>query len=334
MLLPKIIAWYRNAKNQPASHRKSIVPLATRPLIAIAVLAAAAAVLAVCSLPILSPENVFARTSSNPTTSANLLFSRLATLRPLTARDDILHDKFESRASKLLYYKYGPDALAGCPFCNSQEPRTYLLYAAPAAAATHLLNAFLVGAATSAAATGETGAQWRALSTYAAAAVAAADLYTLAQWDHVAGNEKARVLGEVFFFHWIARKYRHLALAALDLLLAGLLYLSTTKRMFVVAPTTSERIDAARDALGGVNMQIRSATVLKNTVSRDAELRAIDASHWTHEGMVMQEALESEEVVESMRDAVENRRIDLTTVDQAAEVFSQRVLGDTMGARV
>lgn len=331
MLLPKVIAWYRSAKNQPASQRKHVVPLATRPLLAIAVLAATAAVLAAYALPILAPENVFVRTGSNPTTSANLLFSRLATLRPLTSRDEVLHDKFESRASKLLYYKYGPDALAGCPFCNSQDPRTYLLYAAPAAAAAHLLNALLVGAATSSSATGEAGAQWRALATYAAAAMAAADLYALVQWDHVAGNEKARVLGEIFFFHWTARTYRHLALAALDLLLAGLLYLSTTNRMFVVAPTLSERIDAARDALGSVNMQIRSATVLKNTVSRDAELRAMDAGYWAHEGMVMQEAMESEEVVESMRDAVENRRIDLTTVDQAAEVFAQRVLGDGMG---
>lgn len=331
MLLPKVIAWYRSAKSQPASRRKPIVPLATRPLLAIVLLAAAAALFAASALTILAPENVFARTGSNPTTSANLLFSRLATLRPLTARDEALHKKFESRASKLLYYKYGPDALAGCPFCNSQDPRTYLLYAAPAVAAAHLLNALLIGAATSVSATGQAGAQWRALATYAGAALAGADFYALAQWDHVAGNERARVLGEVFFFHWAARTCRHLALAGLDLLLAGLLYLSTTNRMFIVVPTTSERIDVVRGALGGINMQIRSANVLKNTVSRDAELRAIDAGYWAHEGMVMQEAMESEEVVESMRDAVENRRIDLTTVDQAAESFAQHVLGDSMG---
>lgn len=331
MLLPKVIAWYRSAKNPPASQRKPVVPLAMLPLLAVALLAATALSFAVGALPALSPENVFTRTGSNPTTSNNLLFSRLAAVRPLTSRDDVLRDKFESRASKLLYYKYGPDALADCPFCNSQDPTTYLLYAAPAAAAPHLLNALLVGLATSSSLTGDAGAQWRAPAAWASSGLAIADAYFLARWDHVAGNEKARVLAEVFFFHWTARTWRHLALAAVDLALAGLVWASATNRMFAVRPTAAERVDGVRDALGAVNMRIRSANVLKNTVSRDAELRAIDAGYWAHEGMVMQEAMESEEVVESMRDAVENRRIDLATVDQAAEAFAKHVLGDNMG---
>lgn len=308
------------------------MPLSFRALLAIISLVITAAILALYTLPVLSPENVFTRTHSNPTTSANLLFSRLATLRPLTARDETLHDKFESKASKLLYYKYGGEILADCPFCNSQDPRTYLLYAAPAIALSHLLNAVLVGFATSESVTGKAGTQWRSLATYAAAALAAIDFYAVAQWDHVAGNEKARVLNEVFFFYWTARMYRHLALAGLDLLLAGILYVSTTNRMFVAAPTVSERVDVIRDVLAGVNMQIRSANVLKNTVSRDGELRAIDAGYWAHEGIVMQEAMESEEVVESMRDAVENRRINLEAMDQAAEAFVQQVMGNGMGA--
>lgn len=328
MLIPKVIAWYRSARNPPPSQRRPVVPLGARPLFVITLLSVVATLIAAYTLPILAPENVFTRTLSHPTTSANLLFSRLATLRSLTAGDEILHDRFESKASKLLYYKYGPDALAGCPFCNSQDPRTYLVYAAPTVAAAHLLNAIIVGVATSEFVMGKAGAQWRALATYGAAALAAADLYALSQWDHVAGNDKARVLSEVYFFHWVARRYRHLALAALDLLLACALYLSATNRMFVVAPTTSERIDLIRDALGVVNRQTRSANVLKNTVSRDGELRAINAGYWAHEGLVMQEAMESEEVLESMRDAVENRRIDLASMDQAAESFVQHVLED------
>lgn len=327
MLVPKIISWYRSAKN-PRRPRQPPVPLATRPLLAIVLLASAAALFALTLLPALSPENVFTATLSNPTTSANLLFSRLAQLRAPTARDAVLHDKFENKASRLLYYKYGPSVLADCPFCNSQDPRTYLVYAAPSAALPHLLNLFLVALATSQSVTGRSGARWRPLATYAAAFLACADAYTLATWDPATGNEKARVLSEVFFFHWGARAARHGALAALDVLLAAVLYLGATRRLFVVAPTVAERVDAARDALGAVNMRIRSANVLKNTVARDAELRAVDAGYWAHEGMVMQEAMESEEVVESMRDAVENRRINMEVMDQAAEAFAQQVMGD------
>lgn len=330
MLLPKAIAWYRRAKNPPNSQHKPIAPLTPRALSAIILLLAAAAVLVVSLLPILSPENVFIRTRSNPTTSTNLLFSRLATLRPLTPRDEVLHDRFESKASKLLYYKYGSDALADCSFCNSQDPTTYLLYAAPGIALPHLINALLVGIGTSESTSGKAGSQWRTIVTYAIAALALADGYMLARWDHVAGNEKARVLGEIFFYHWVARTYRNLALAAIDVILAGVLYLSATNRMFAPAVSAAERIDKIVNTLGAVNMQVRSANVIKNTVARDAELRAVDAAYWAHEGMVMQEAMESEEVVESMRDAVENRRVDLEAMNQAAEQFVQQVMGNNV----
>ncbi|PSR78805.1 hypothetical protein BD289DRAFT_416262 [Coniella lustricola] len=330
MLVPKAITWYRTARNAPKAARKPVVALPRASLLVILLLSFSALTLfTLGAVPRLAPENLFTLTRSNPTTSNNLLASRLATLRPLTERDErIIHTKFESKASKLLYYKYGPDALANCPFCTSQDPTTYLLYAIPAVAIPHLLNAVLVGVSTSLTLTGKAGAQWRSLATYAAASVAIIDFYALSQWDHVSGNEKARILAEVFFFHWTARTMRFLALAGLQLTLAGVLYLSSTNRMFVPATTASERIDTITAALGVVNMRIRSANVLKNTVARDADLRAIDVSYWAHEGVVMQEAMESMEVVESMRDAVENRRIDPQAMEQAADAFAQRVMGD------
>lgn len=327
MLVSKGIGWYRSAQAQTRSQHKPVVPLSSRPLFAITLLAVAAALFALYATPPFSPENIFTLSNSQPTTSPGLLFSRLKQLRGETLRDSIILEKFESKASRLLYYKYGPAVLADCPFCNSQDPNTYLLYAAPSVAVVHLVNAILIGIATSDSVTGKAGNQWRSLATYAAVALTAVDGYMLAHWDHVARNEKARVLGEVFFFFWSARIYRLLSLAALDLALAGALYLSSTNRMFVVAPTVSERIDLATAALGQVNMRVRSANVLKNTVARDGELRAIDASYWAHEGMVMQEAMESEEVVNSMKDAVENRRLNLEAMDQAAEQFSQQVIG-------
>lgn len=327
MLVTKGIGWYRSAKAQTRSQHKPVVSLSSRPLFAITLLVVAGVLFSLYAFPPFSPENIFKRTNSHPTTSPGLLFARLGQIRSETARDSIIQEKFESKASRLLYYKYGPAVLADCPFCNSQDPNTYLLYAAPSVALVHLFNAILMGIATSGSVTGKSGTQWRSLATYAAVALTAVDGYMLVQWDHVAGNDKARVFGEVFFFYWDARWYRLLSLAALDLVLAGLLYLSTTNRMFVVAPTVSERIDMATAALGNVNMKVRSANVLKNTVARDGELRAIDAGYWAHEGMVMQEAMESEVVVNSMRDAMESRRLNPEAMDQAAEQFTQQVMG-------
>lgn len=330
ILVPRAINWYRSARAAQNSQKAAVRALTTRALFAVSLLVSAAALLAVHTLPVLSPENVFAVTRSNPTTSTNLLLSRLATLRPLTARDDVLQAKFESKASKLLYYKYGPDVLLDCPFCTSQEPSTYLLYAVPAAAAAHLANAVLVGLATAQPVTGRQGAQWRALATYAAAALAAADMYVLSQWDHVAGNEKARVLAEVTFLHWTLRACRYLALAGLDLLLAGLLYLSATNRMFLVPPSTSERVDAVTEGMHKTRARLQAAGIIKNTTARDAELRAAEARYWAFEVVTNQEAMESEEVVESMRDAVENRRIDLGAIGQDAETYAQNVLQQAM----
>lgn len=330
ILAPKAIAWYRSARAAQNSHKAPVRPLPTRTLFAVSLLASAAILFALHTLPVLSPENVFAVTRSNPTTSTNLILSRLAALRPLTARDDVLHDKFESKASKLLYYKYGPDVLLDCPFCNSQEPSTYLLYAVPAAAVSHLANAVLVGLATSGSVTARQGSQWRALATYAAAALAAADMYVLSQWDHVSGNEKARVLAEVTFLHWSLRACRYLALAGLDVLLAGCLYLSGTNRMFQVPPSTSERVDAVAEGLHKTRARLQSAGIIKNTTARDAELRAAEARYWAFEVVTNQEAMESEEVVESMRDAVENHRIDVGAIGQDAQTYAQNVLQQAM----
>lgn len=330
MLLPKAITWFNAARAAQRNPKQPARPLPTRSLAAVILLATAALLLAASTLPILAPENVFAVTRSNPTSSNNLILSRLSSLRPLTQRDNTLHDKFESRASKLLYYKYGPDALIDCPFCNSNDPTTYLLYAAPAVAAVHLSNALLLGAATSASMTGKPGAQWRALATYAAVAVAALDLYLLATWDHQAGNEKARILGEVTFYFWRARALRHLGLAVLDVLVAGALWLSGTRRAFPVAQTVSERVDAVIMGLAKTRNQLHAAGVIKNTTARDGELRTAEARYWAHEAIIMSEAMESEEVVGSMRDAVENKRVDLDNIGQVAETYARDVLQQAM----
>lgn len=333
MLLPKAIGLYRSVRNNASSQqqRKPIIPLRHRPLLAILILVFAALALAITALPIFSPENIFTITRSNPSSSNNLIATRLATLRPLTPRDAVLHDKFESKASKLLYYKYGPDVLAECPFCSSQDPTTYLVYALPSILLPHLVSAVVIGLATSDAITGPEGRQFRVLATYAAGALAAADIYFAVTWDHVTSNEKARVLAEIDFFFWTSRRWRQLALALTQVVLAGAVYVACTNRFFVVGPTVSARIDAVREAmLGGVNMKVRSANVLKNTVARDAELRALDAAYWAHEGQVVQEAMESEEVVESMRDAVENRRINMEEMDRMAEGFTERVVAEVL----
>jgi hypothetical protein len=102
-----------------------------------------AAAFLVKSLPALSPENLFTRTESRLQIPTDVLFNRVAALRPdnrLTRSDEVLRTKFVNLESRLLYLQYGPDALANCPFCASDDPRTYLWYAVPAIVAPHRIT--------------------------------------------------------------------------------------------------------------------------------------------------------------------------------------------------
>ncbi|KAK3304572.1 uncharacterized protein B0T15DRAFT_536969 [Chaetomium strumarium] len=329
LLLPKAIGYYRTVRAAPQIHGLKVRPLPSHLYRSLGILLTVSAVFLLRTLPILSPENVFRATQSRLQIPADVLFTRLATLRPqnrLTPQDLALRAKFASLESRLLYLQFGPDVLATCPFCASDDPRSYLYYALPDLAAPHLFNLVVIALATSALLTrGDRGAVgWRTPATLAAVAIAFVDVYLVATYNYNA-NAKALRLPELDHFFWTVRATRYVALACLDAGLALMLYLGGTQRAFVTPPSAAERVEGVVRALAGTKGKVNAAGVVKNTVLRDEELRGRSNAYWAHEVRLMREMMEEREVVEGVNDALQNR-IDIGGIERDAEAYAKAVL--------
>jgi hypothetical protein len=328
ILLPKAFSYYRSVRAAPQIYGLKVRPLPPPIARAIFILLAVSLAFLLRTLPILSPENVFHATQSRLQIPADVLFTRLATLRPsalLTPQDLALRAKFASLESRLLYLQFGPAAVATCPFCTSDDPRSYLYYFLPTLLTPHLFNLVVLAATTSTLLTRSRAATaWRTPATLAAVLLALADLYLVSTYNHTA-NARALRVNEMHAFFWAARAYRLVSIALLDALLAAVLYLAGTQRAFVTAPSAAERVEMVVRLLGGVKGKVNAAGVVKNTILRDEGLRGRGNAYWAHEVRLMGEMMEEREVIEGVNDALLNR-IDIKGIERDAEVYAKAVL--------
>lgn len=294
---------------------------------ALAILFTTASVFLIKSLPTFGPENVFAVTKSRLQIPTDVLFTRLAALRPfgLTERDDILRTKINSLESRLLYFQFGPDVIIDCPVCNPEYLPSYLYYTVPALMIPHLFNLVVLAIATSGLFTGKSGARWRNSATIAAAAIAILDIYSVGSYAYK-DNARATRLEEIDTFYWKMRAFRCLTLATLDGVLGLVLYLSSTNRFFVTPPSTAERIELATRLVESTRSKMSAVGVLRNTVARDEELREKSTGYWVREGQVMGEIMAEREVVAGIQNALENR-INMSNITADAEAYATGVIG-------
>ena len=279
------------------------------------------------TLPAFAPDNVFWRTQSRLQIPVDVLFNRLATMRPggvLTATDQALRAKFVNLESRLLYLQFGPDVLADCPFCNVDEPKSYYYYALPALLWPHMANLIVVAVVTSSSITGRYGAQWRTLATIGALALASIDAYLVSAYNYQA-NARALRLQQLECFFWSMRCYRLLGLAALDAALGWVLYLSSTNRAFVQPPAPAGRVDEVARALLSIKSRLSAVGIVNNTAMRDEDLRSRSNAYWAHEGRLMRDVMEEREVIEGVNDALTNR-INIDSISRDAEAYTQSVL--------
>lgn len=279
------------------------------------------------SLPLFAPENLFRATESRLQIPVDVLFNRIALRRPgnaLTVQDQALRARFVNLESRLLYLQFGPDVLAECPFCHSDDPKTYFYYALPQILWPHIFNLIVVAIVTSPSFTGRAGNQWRPKATMAAAVIAALDVYFINSYNYQI-NARALRLQEVEFFFWIARAARLVALAAFDAGLAWILYLSSTNRAFSEPPSPVERVEDATHALLAVKGKLSALGIVKNTALRDDELRSRSHAYWAHEVRLMGEVMEEREVIEGVNDALSNR-IDIQSITRDADMYAHNVL--------
>ena len=327
MLLPKAIAYYRSVRNSTAIQGKPVQPLPPPVSRALAILFAVAVVALISTLPYFAPYNIFTLTQSRLKIPTDVLFTRLGNMRPhgLNEMDTQLRQKLLSLESRLLYFQFGPDAIANCLFCNAEDPKSYLYYSIPSIAKTHLFNLCIIALVTSGLFVGPEGARWRTQATIGAIALAGLELWMVSTYDYQA-NSRATRLEDVETFHWKMRVYRNIGIATLDALLGWVMYLSATNRAFVTPHTAPERVENTIRILDSARSKMSAAGVIKNTIIRDEGLRNRNQSYWVHEGRLMNEMMENREVLQGVNNALENR-INMDRISADAEMYAGKVIG-------
>jgi len=91
-----------------------------------------------------------------------------------------------------------------------------------------------------------------------------------------------------------------------------MLYLSSTNRAFLKAPSTNERVETTTKALEDVRVKLSAVGILKNTVYRDEELSGRSSEYWRSEVRIIREAMEDREVVEGVNNARKFCRLSLS----------------------
>lgn len=327
IILPKAIAYYKSVRNQSRLQRLAIQPPPQSVQIALGLLSSLTLFYLFWTLPLFAPENLFYLTDSRLQIPVDVLFNRVGAVRPdglLTAADQALRARFVNLESRLLYLQYGPAALAECPFCSADEPRSYFYYALPDLIWPHLLNLVAVAVVTSPSWTGRHGGQWRTLATIAAGVLGALEVYFVSSYNYQA-NSRALRLNELDMFYWSMRSYRYIALAALDAGLAWVLWLSSTNRAFAMPPSPAERVELANRGLMGVRSKVSALSIIRNTTMRDEELRSRLKAYWAHEVRMMNEIMEERDVIEGVNDAL-TQRIRIQDITRDAEAYAQNVM--------
>jgi hypothetical protein len=295
---------------------------------ALTILFAVAIVALISTLPRFAPENIFVKTQSRLQIPTDVLFTRLNTLREplgLSAADNVLRGKLVSLESRLLYLKFGPEVITDCLFCKPDDHQSYVYYAIPSVLIPHLFNLCVLALVTSGLFVGPEGAIWRRFATITTLCLATIELWYVSQSDHQANSRTTR-LQDLDMFYWNRRIYSRLAIAGFDALLGWLMYLSSTNRAFVQPISPIEKVENAIRGMDFVRTKMSAAIVVKNTMQRDENLRARGQAYWVHEGRVMREAMEDKDVIEGIKNALENR-IDMEHISRDAEGYAEGLVG-------
>lgn len=117
---------------------------------------------------------------------------------------------------------------------------------------------------------------------------------------------------------------RGIIIALADVLVAGLLWLSSTNRMFVVPPSAAERMETAMRVLESARAKLHAVGIMRNVVVRDEGLRRKTEAYWRKEGQVMGEVMDEREVVEGMRNALSGR-IQVAKVEEEARKYAEGI---------
>ena len=162
--------------------------------------------------------------------------------------------------------------------------------------------------------------------------LAVVDIYLFATHDWKAN---ARVLRaeDLSHFFWTMRTLRGISIATFDILFAGLLYLSSTNRLFAQSVSNAERVENVLKTMEQTRGKLSALGIVKNVVVRDEGLGRKGAEYWKREKVVMGEVMDEREVVEGVRDALE-KRVRVQSVEEEARKWAEGIVvqGNAGGA--
>ena len=149
------------------------------------------------------------------------------------------------------------------------------------------------------------------------------DAYLIGTFDY---KKNARVFhpSDYVRLFWNMRLFRGVSVAVCDVVLAGLLYLSSTNRLFVVPPSPAERTESALKLLEMARGKMNAVGILRNAVVRDEALRKRTEAYWIREGTIMGEVMSEREVVEGVRNALESR-VQVSKIEEDANKFAEGI---------
>lgn len=150
------------------------------------------------------------------------------------------------------------------------------------------------------------------------------ELYAFGTHDWKAN---ARVLRpeDLSHFFWTMRTVRGVGIAGFDIFFAGLLFLSSTNRLFGQAVTNAERVEGVLKTMEQTRGKLSALGIVKNVVVRDERLAGKGVEYWRREKVVMGEVMDEREVVEGVRDALENR-VRVQSVEEEARRWAEGIV--------
>ncbi|PGH02125.1 hypothetical protein GX51_04829 [Blastomyces parvus] len=242
--------------------------------------------------------NIFALTQSRLSIPTELLFARLARLRPnntLTTLDTQLKAQFTSKVARKLYLRYGPETLLACPFCTPDNETTYLLYYLPMhTLLPHLLHLLVTGLVTSNPLTGRSASRFRSKFTLAALSLLLIETLLVAFYNpastsdptaHKTSSPPLNPHEIPTSFHNRLTTLRLLSFTIFDALAAAIIYLAATHRFFYTPPTPAEVAEQlvanASATLASATAKVHAVSVVRNATVRDRGLKARDDAYWT-----------------------------------------------------
>ena len=153
--------------------------------------------------------------------------------------------------------------------------------------------------------------------------LALVESYLFGSYEWKANARAVRPEQYIHFF-WRMRVFRGITIALADFVVAGLLWLSATNRMFVIPPSAAERMETAMRGLENARGKLHAVGIMRNAVVRDEGLRRKAEAYWRKEGQVMGEVMDEREVVEGVRNALSGR-IQVASVEEEARRYAEGI---------